>query len=432
MRFFWKSIPALALAIATFATAVAAQNVMPLWEKGGLHAAYVVPRDDFNRVDVQLIVLSGSYDDPALSGTAHLTEHLAAFSSDAAVLRRARERDLNAVTRSVSTVYTNSGPPEDIELLLRLSRAVLETPDLPPGFAESEIKILHRETHLRERRSPYRWLVRKALRNLYGSSYGRADNTIADLSRLNLEAAYQFHETHYVPSNVTLIVSGKIKPAKAAELVAQYFGDTASLAAPEKPWLDQKPNQTLRKIERLSSDRLSDDVVLMTKFIDFEDRDTSIDMQGDFFLATAVLQNRLANALRYEDTMLFDTSSDWFLSKVADLEVTIVAHPMPGIDLDTARNQLETTWETLLDTPIQPKELAQVRKSEMVQAENAARRPAMFLQFLQNVASDGFPPISPSVFARIISDTSDEQVIDFAKKVIEPSATSIVLAQRAR
>ena len=405
---------------------------MPLWEKGGLHAAYVVPRDDFNRVDVQLIVLSGANDDPQLSGIAHLTEHLAAFSSDNAVLRRARERDLNAVTHNVSTVYTNSGPPQDIELLLQLSRAVLDPPKLRPGFAESEIKILHRETFLRERQSPYRWLRRKALQNLYGTLHGRANNTVEDLDRLNLDVARQFHATHYVPSNVTLIISGDIKPAKAAQLVAQYFGDTERSDPPEKPWLDQKPDPSLRHVEEVSSDRLSDDVVLMAKFIDFEDRDTSIDMQGAFFLATSILQSRLTRALRYESTTLFDVQSDWYLSKVADLEVTITAHPMPGVDHDSARAQLERTWATLLDAPIQAKEIAEARLEEVVKAENAARRPRLFLHFLQNVAADGFPPISPSTFTRMIADTSDEEVVAFATKVIGPSATSVLLARKVQ
>ena len=92
-----------------FAGTAQAQSVIPLSEKGGLYAAYVVPRDDFDRVDVQLIVLSGGYDDPEPSGTAHLTEHLAAFSADATILRKPRERDIYATTYNVSTVYTNSG-----------------------------------------------------------------------------------------------------------------------------------------------------------------------------------------------------------------------------------------------------------------------------------------------------------------------------------
>jgi len=107
-----------------------------------LNAAYVIPTDDFDRVDVQLIALSGAYDDPEPSGTAHLTVHLAAFSSDFTVLRNPRARDIHATSHDMFKVYTNSGKPSELEMLLQLSRAVLHAPVLPNGFAESEIDIV--------------------------------------------------------------------------------------------------------------------------------------------------------------------------------------------------------------------------------------------------------------------------------------------------
>ncbi len=410
------------------ATTVSAQDVIPIEDRGGLHSAYVVPRDRFERVDVQLIVLSGNYDDPNLSGIAHLTEHLAAFSADRTVLRRARERDVNALIFDVATVYTNSGAPEEIETLLQLSRAVLDRPDLPPGFAESEIKILHRETLLRERNSPNRWLRRRALKNLFGSSYGRANNVIEDLPRLNLEDAYKFHEIHYVPSNVSLIISGDIEPDEAAKMVAKYFGDTDVSAVPEKPWHDQKPDKSLRTVEELSSDRLSDDTVALVKFVDFEDRATSIDLQGEFFLATTVLNNRIWKALFFEDTSLVDVSVDWFFSKVADVELSLAAYPMPGVDLHSALALVEETLSGLLDEPITREEIEQARREENVYAENASRRTTDFLRYLRNVAMDGFAPVTPTGNQRLIESTSDEDVIRFARKLVEPAATSIVLA----
>ena len=41
-----------------------AQEVIEIRDRGGLHAAYVVPVPEAGRVDVQLIVLSGTPDDP--------------------------------------------------------------------------------------------------------------------------------------------------------------------------------------------------------------------------------------------------------------------------------------------------------------------------------------------------------------------------------
>lgn len=418
------------LVFVIFGGAVQAQSIITLEEKGGLHAAYVVPTDDFDRVDVQLVVLSGAYDDPEPSGTAHLTEHLAALSSDAAVLRKPRVRDLNATTYDVSTVYTNSGVPTDIETLLRLSRAVLDTPNLPADFAESEIDIVQRETLFRERRSPRRWLKRIALQNLYGTLRGRANNAIEDLPGLNLEKAYQFHKEHYVPSNATLIVSGKIDPDKAEKLVARFFGDTKSSPVPRKPWLDQKPDRSLRSVERVETNSLTLDTVQFAKFVDFKNRPTSIDMQGTFFIATEILTGRLHDALYFEDERFLRARIDWRFTKNSDLELALNVQLMSGFSLDAAHTRLKKVLANLLSEPISIDEINQARQKQIVSAQDATRRPSKFLWFLQNVASDGFPPVSPSVFADMIRDTSDQEVIEFAAAVVKPSATSVILAKK--
>lgn len=407
-----------------------AQGVIPLSEKGGLHAAYVVPTDDFERVDVQLIVLSGAYDDPEPSGTAHLTEHLAAISSSAAVYRTPRAHDIHAATYDVSTVYINSGAPSELEMLLRVSRAILDTTVLPEGFAESEIDIVQRETLLVERQSPLRWLRRIALQNLYGTLRGRANNTVEDLPRLDLEKAYQFHKAHYVPSNVTLIVSGKIEPDKAAKLAAHIFGDTEPSEVPPKPWLERKPDPAVRSVERLKSDKLTHNTIQFAKFVDFEDQSTSVDMQSELFITTTILTERLLKALYHEDERVFNFNIDWYFAKNADLQFTVAMQLMPGFSLDTVHHSLEETLASLLNEPITRTEINQARQKEVVEAQNAMRWPDAFLHFLKNVAADGFAPSDPSVFANLLRNTTDEEVIYFAKTVMKPSATSIILAEK--
>lgn len=410
--------------------AVQAQLVIPLLEKGALHAAYVVPTETFNRVDVQLIVLSGAFDDPDPSGTAHLTEHLAAFSADKAILRRPRARDLNATLYDVATVYTNSGPPSDAEKLLRLSRAVLDRPSLPEGFAESEIDIIQRETLLHERNSPRRWLRRIVRQKLYGTLRGRANNVIEDLPKLSLDKAYQFHKEHYAPSNVTLIVSGKIQLVEATELVARIFGDTKWSPAPPKPWLDEKPDPSLRSVEYVESDRLVRDTLQFAKFVDFENQSTSFNMQGAFFITTTILRTRLENALYFEDMRFFKSNIDWHFTKNTGLELTIDVQLMPGFSLDEAHASLLETMANLLNEPITNKEIHEARQEEVTFANYLRHRPERFLSFLKNVASDGFPPISPSGFVNILNDVTDQEVIDFAKTAMKPSATSVILAKK--
>ncbi|WP_370229081.1 M16 family metallopeptidase [Cognatishimia sp.] len=407
-----------------------AQEVIPLTDKGGLHAAYVVPTDTFNRVDVQLIVLSGKYDDPDPSGTAHLTEHLAAFSADFTILKQARERDIHATTSNVATIYTNSGPPVDLETLLKLSRATLDTPDLPEGFAESEIDIVERETLLRERQSPLRWLRHIALKNLYGAPRGRVDNSVADLPKLSLEKAYQFHKEHYVASNVTLIVSGRVDPDLVATLVAEVFGDTEATPAPSKPWLAQRPSPKVAYVDRIETDRLQRDTIQFAKFVAFEGNPTSVDMQSTFFITTTILNERLFKALYHDQPGFLSVSQNWFFSKESDLELTLHAQLMPGFDLDRAHRRLKEAVARLLDDPITRPEIQNARQKQITWAENSARRPTSFRWFLSNVAADGFPPITPTGLIEILSETTDEEVREFAATAMQPSATSVVLAKK--
>ncbi|MBO9479723.1 insulinase family protein [Shimia sp. R11_0] len=418
------------LAVATLSSALHAQPVIPLENRGGLHSAFVVPTDKFDRIDVQLIVLSGAYDDPEPSGTAHLTEHLAAFSADATVLRQPRERDIFASTSNVATVYTNSGTVEQLDQLLHLSRAVLDTPTLPKGFAESEISIVEREILLHERQYPHRWLRRLALQNLYGSLRGRADNAVDDLPQLSLEKAYEFHKTHYVASNVILIVSGKVDVDKVKEQVATIFGDTQATALPSKPWLNQKPIANLNAVQSIKTDRIPRDTIYFAKFIDFEDRDSSYDMQGAFFLTSSILQKRLAKSVYYTDLRFIDFNSGWYFAVNADLEITIDVQLMPGFDLEVAHETLIALVNDLLSEPITAKEIQEARIEELVNARESLRRPSMFLQFLKNLAADGFPPITPSLYEELINSTSDQDVIYFANTIVKSSPTSVILAEK--
>ncbi len=419
-----------AFALLLSALSVHAQGVIPLKDIGGLHSAYVIPRDDFNRVDVQLIVLSGSYDDDEISGTAHFLEHLAAFSADTYVLREPRARDLNATTSSVATIYTNSGAPNDIDRLMKLSRAVLYTPKLPQDFLESEIKIVERETFLRERQYPTRWLRRIAHQNLYESKRGRANNMIEDVPKLNLKTALAFHEKHYAPANVMVLISGKISEQDAAAKVKEYFGDTRASVAPEKWWLNEKPNPNLRHLERLSSNRLNDDILVYSKFVDLDWVDTSIDLQGEFFIGVSIYQSRMREALMFNSFDFLSSGTDFFMAKNGDTEMTAFLEPAPGVDFETALAKFENAFNTLLDEPITAEEIDTARKRNAAHAKGAARRPRDFLRFIANVASDGLPPVSPGTYGALIEGTSDDEVMLFMNALLAPSATSVVFAKK--
>ncbi|WP_299666244.1 hypothetical protein [uncultured Ruegeria sp.] len=118
------------------------------------------------------------------------------------------------------------------------------------------------------------------------------------------------------------------------------------------------------------------------------------------------------------------------MAKNADLELTINKQLMPGFSLDEAHELFKETLANLLNEPISRTEINQARQKDVVWAKNSARRPTAFLWFLKNIASDGFPPVSPTVFADTLSNTTDQEVIDFAENIVQSSATSFVLAKK--
>ena len=250
---------------------VSAQKVIPLKNIHGLYNAYVIPIDDQARIDIQLIILSGSYDEDDISGIAHYTEHLAALSSDAAVLQEPRQRDLNAFTSQVSTVYTNTGTESELDRIMKLTRAVLDTPQLTQSFKESEIDIVKREVYYKERNAPTRWLNRLALQKLYNSKSGRAETPVEDLNKLTVERAIKFHNKHYKPSNSMLIISGNINEKLAQKKVSEYFGSTQKTKRVKDVWLNQRPNKNLNSVTKISTNRLLNNQLSFAKFFRFAD-----------------------------------------------------------------------------------------------------------------------------------------------------------------
>ena len=122
--------------------------------------------------------------------------------------------------------------------------------------------------------------------------------------------------------------------------------------------------------------------------------------------------------------------TDFFMAKNGDTEMNTFIEPMPGVTFDDALSKFEAAFTTLLDKPITAEEIDTARQRNAAHAKDAARGAQDFLRFLENVASDGLPPISPGTYARLIEDTTDEEVLLFMEKLIEPSATSILFAQK--
>lgn len=423
MKFITATLTAVFLSFPAFA-----QTVIPLEETHGLYNAYVIPMEGRNRVDVQLVVLSGTYDEDEISGIAHYTEHLAALSSDTKVLQQPRQRDLNAFTSKVSTVYTNTGSPSEIDRVMKLTRAVLEAPSLPPSFQQSEIDIVKREVLYKERNSMLRWLNRMALQNLYGSKSGRAEDPVADLDRMSVEAAMEFHAKHYVPSNAMLIISGNIDQATAQAKVTEYFGDTVKTQQIPDTWLDHHPEENLKSVVKISTPRVLNDSIAYAKFFEFDEPQDILAMQASFFIASDIYNSHLNNALYLEGFTAQSFSQGSYIAIDGDLEYTAFLTPFEGVSLEQALAALENAIAEMRTKEITKEEIEIARAKNVAYTRSLSQSPRAYLDFFQNLGSDGLPPTSPTQFAQMVADASDEEVLRIIAAFASDSPSSAVLA----
>jgi zinc protease len=407
---------------------VNAQTVIPLEETHGLYNAYVIPLEGRSRIDVQLVVLSGTYDEDEISGIAHYTEHLAALSSDTKVLQQPRQRDLNAFTSKVSTVYTNTGSPDEIDRVMELTRAVLETPRLPPVFQKSEIDIVKREVLFKERNSPVRWLSRLALQKLYGSKLGRAGNSVEDLDRLTVEAAMQFHADHYAPSNAMLIISGDIDQKTAQKKVTEFFGDTVKTEQVPDTWLDMHPEDNLKSVTKISTSRVLEDSIAYAKFFEFSEPQDILAMQASFFIASDIYNSHINDALYLDGFTAQSFSQGSYIAIDGDLEYTAFLTPFEGVSLDQALEALENAIADMRTKVITPQEIEIARAKNVAYTKSLSQSPRAYLDFFQNLGSDGLPPTSPTQFAQMVADASDDEVLRIIAAFASDSPSAAILA----
>lgn len=414
-----------------------AQEVIELKNVGPLRGAYVIPIDRYSRADVQIIVLSGAYEESGADGTAHYTEHLVALSADQKIFGGFRTRDWNATTYPVSTVYWNAAPVNGLEQIIAYARAVFDTPKLPEEFMLTEAEIVRRELLLKSRRSPFAYLIKDALKELYGGVEGRARQGYSDdpdADPLSVEDALAFHASNYQPSNAILIVSGKVDPANVEKLVRKYFANAPDKPVPPKVWLTQKPPTDRRIVKEVSDPTLPSDYVVYSKFVSIPFTQDKLAFQMAFQLAGRVLETAMPGGLRRRmhfdafDAATFGATS--YMSINGDLEQTFYLTPDAGVSPRQAMEALEAAIARYKTEPVPQETFEKARASFISQLKRTGDRPRTYLETYRNFASDGFRPFGADEYVKMLSAVTLDQVQDVLKAIAGEGAVSVVLASR--
>jgi zinc protease len=223
-------------------------NGLPVW----IIEAHEVPL-----VQVNLVVLAGSGDDPAARfGVASLT---AAMLDEGAgkrsALEIADEIEFLGATLSTSSSFDASAVRLNVPVA-RLAAAlpVLADVAVRPTFPQAELDRLRQErlTALVQARDDAAQVAPLAFaRVVFGAThrYGTgAMGTEATLKAFSTADLRTFHESLYQPSNATLVVAGDITPDAIVPLLEKQFGTWRAPAKPARAALPASRQLTARTI----------------------------------------------------------------------------------------------------------------------------------------------------------------------------------------
>ena len=131
---------------------------------------------------------------------------------------------LNAYTNSDETAYFYSLPSNRAELWFSLESDRFKNPVFREFYTEKE--VVREERRMRTESSPQGRLIEEFLAVAYTAHpYGRpVVGWNSDITATTMEDAREFYNTYYIPSNITIAISGDVDPKQIRKWAELYFG----------------------------------------------------------------------------------------------------------------------------------------------------------------------------------------------------------------
>jgi zinc protease len=174
------------------------------------------------------------------TGFAHLFEHMmfegskhVPGSSHAKYLESAGTSDFNGTTSFDRTNYYETLPSNQLELALWLeSDRMGYLPDkLDQANLSNQQDVVRNERRQSDENAPYGIVQEAVYHQLFPKDhpyYPMVIGSHADIQAAKLEDVRNFFKLYYAPNNASLVIVGDFEPAKARQLVEEYFGPLKS------------------------------------------------------------------------------------------------------------------------------------------------------------------------------------------------------------
>ncbi len=218
----------------------------------------VITLEDFSSpiVAVDLWYHVGSKnEDPGRQGFAHMFEHMMFKGTDRvaekdhfALIQRVGGTN-NAYTSFDQTVYTQTLPADQLELVLWLEAERMAFLQIDQQAFDTERQVVEEELRMGENR-PYGTLFKKMFAAIFeGTPYEWTPiGKLADIRAASVPELRAFWTKYYVPNNAALVIVGAVKHADAQKLAKEYFGWIPKRPFEKDVSVDPKPVTSPRRL----------------------------------------------------------------------------------------------------------------------------------------------------------------------------------------
>jgi len=317
-------------------------------------------------VAMNLLYDVGSKDeDPAMTGLAHMFEHLMYCGS-----ANIPEYDLplqlaggenNAFTNNDITNYYLTLPSENIETGFWLESDRMLAPDFTQNKLDIQKSVVIEEFKQRYLNQPYgdvMLLLRPLAYSVHPYRWPTIGMEVSHLENVSLDDVRNFFSSRYTPGNAILTLAGNINTDKAHDLATKWFGSIPGRAAAERRLPSepaQKGERNLKVEREVPADalykawhmgkRISDDFY-------------TLDLLTD--LLAGGESGRLYNKLVREKN-LFSEINAYITSDIDPGLVILSGKLMKGTDIKDAEKAVNEVIDELKDSSLTERELEKVK-----------------------------------------------------------------------
>ena len=371
---------------------------------------------------VMVWVRVGARNDPTgTSGVSHLVEHMMFKGTDrmepaefSETIQRFGGTE-NAGTGKDFTNYFAYVPSSRVEEAVRLWADIMYGAAFSPNGFLSERDVVLEELRLGLNDPQDAVFEEATAASYHAHPYGRPVlGWISDVQRISRDEAYNYYKTHYVPNNMSLIITGDVTETSAMRLARKYFGKMKK--GPEPPKMPTaEPKQTgERRVEVRREAFLP--MVTMTWHISAASDPDALPLEVLAEILGGGESSRLHKELVYEKQICTSVSA-WPYGLLDPGLFYITCMVSGGHTAEEAENAVYEILEKLKVEPVQDREL-----------KKAANQYLSNLVFMQeSILWQGFvigyydALLSYDIINRLpemVKSITKEQIVDVANKYL--------------